>query len=165
MFRFLVLFPSLMILLIGLELSPFAQELFVMPWTTFLASLSAALVQWFDPAVLSIRNELRDLDSGFAVAILPGCNGVEASAILLAGMLAFPASWKMRLIGVAAGVLAVQLVNLVRIISLFYIGQWSLEWFNIAHHLIWQALIMFDVVVVWLLWVRAVGKASVMRGA
>jgi exosortase H (IPTLxxWG-CTERM-specific) len=106
---------------------------------------------------------LRDAESGFAVAILPGCNGVEASAILLAGMLAFPASWKMRLIGVAVGVLAVQLVNLVRIVSLFYIGQWSLEWFEIAHHLLWQALIMFDVIVVWLLWVRAVGKNSAMR--
>jgi hypothetical protein len=51
MFRFLVVFPALMILLIGMELSTFAQELFVMPWTAFLASLSAALVQFFDPTV------------------------------------------------------------------------------------------------------------------
>ena len=45
-------------------------------------------------------------------------------------------------------------LNIVRVISLFYLGQWNLEVFEWAHLYVWQALIMLDVLVVWLVWVR-----------
>jgi len=41
-------------------------------------------------------------------------------------------------------------------VSLFYLGQWNREWFEWAHLYAWQALIMLDAVVVWLLWIRHV---------
>jgi exosortase/archaeosortase family protein len=59
-----------------------------------------------------------------------------------------------KLVGLAVGLVAVQAVNLVRIISLFYLSQWSQPVFEFAHLYLWQALIMLDVVVVWLLWMR-----------
>ena len=43
---------------------------------------------------------------------------------------------------------------MVRVISLFYLGQWNLALFEFAHSYLWQALIMLDVLVVWLVWVR-----------
>jgi hypothetical protein len=39
-------------------------------------------------------------------------------------------------------------------VSLFYIGQWSLKVFEWAHLYLWQALIMLDALIVWLLWLR-----------
>ena len=51
---------------------------------------------------------------------------------------------------------AVQLLNVVRVISLFYIGQWNFDVFEWAHLYVWQALIMLDVLIVWLIWVRRV---------
>jgi len=48
--------------------------------------------------------------NGFAVTILAGCNGVEAMIVLLAAMLAYPAPWKRRLIGLLVGALIVWLV-------------------------------------------------------
>ncbi len=41
-----------------------------------------------------------------------------------------------------------------RVISLFYLGQWNMKVFEWAHLYVWQALIMLDVLVVWLVWVR-----------
>jgi hypothetical protein len=41
------------------------------------------------------------------------------------------------------------------IISLFYLGQWRMDVFEFAHLYLWQALIMLDVLVVWLIWIRA----------
>jgi len=55
-------------------------------------------------------------------------------------------------------VVAVQLLNVVRVISLFYIGQWNREAFEWAHQYVWQALIMLDVLIVWLIWVRRVPR-------
>jgi exosortase H (IPTLxxWG-CTERM-specific) len=154
MLRFLTAFLVLQALLFGAELTPWAQAHVVAPWTNAVASASATLVTIFDPSVVAAGNILRSTGNGFAVAIEAGCNGVEASIVLVAAVLAFPAPWRNKLVGVAAGIVAVQGLNIVRVISLFYIGQWSLRAFEWAHLYVWQALIMLDVLIVWLIWVR-----------
>ena len=54
-------------------------------------------------------------------------------------------------------------LNVVRVISLFYLGQWNMQVFNFAHEDLWQALIMLDVLVAWLLWVRAAPVRALLR--
>jgi len=51
----------------------------------------------------------------------------------------------------------------VRVISLFYIGQWDFAVFEWAHQYVWQALIMLDVLIVWLLWVRTLPRGAPVR--
>lgn len=160
MVRFFLGFLLLQAVLFGLELTPLAQHWFVVPWTDTLATLSADVVKVFDPGVVANGKVLQSARNGFAVSIEAGCNGIEASIVLVAAMLAFPASWKRKLIGLAAGILAVQGLNVVRVISLFYLGQWSLDAFDFAHRYVWQALIMLDVLIVWLLWVRMLPRAT-----
>lgn len=158
MLRFFGLFLLIQALLFGAELTPWAQVHLVAPWTDALASVSASLVTLFDPGVAASGNVLRSARNGFAVAIEAGCNGVEASIVLVAAVLAFPASWRRKMIGVIAGIVAVQGLNIVRVISLFYIGQWSFAAFEWAHLYVWQALIMLDVLIVWLVWVRTLPR-------
>lgn len=156
MTRFALLFAIIVTALFATELTPPAQNALVIPWTEGLARLSAGLVTVFDPQVVSYGKVLQSTRNGFAVSIEAGCNGIEAALILIAGMLAFPAPWKHRLIGIAIGLLAVQALNVVRVVSLFYLGQWSQSAFEWAHLYLWQALIMLDVLIVWLIWVRTV---------
>ena len=160
MIRFFVLFLVLLAVLFGLELTPPVQHFLVMPWTAALARASAAIVTLFDHDVVASGNVLRSTANSFAVSIEAGCNGVEATLVLLAAMLAFPASWRRKALGLAAGVVAVQGLNVVRVISLFYIGQWNRDVFEWAHLYVWQALIMLDVLVVWLLWVRTLPRGD-----
>ena len=63
-------------------------------------------------------------------------------------------------IGSSVGIAAIQALNLVRIVSLFYLGQWDRDVFEWAHLYVWQALIMLDVLIVWLLWVRTLPRAA-----
>ena len=58
------------------------------------------------------------------------------------------------MIGFVAGFFAIQLLNLVRIISLYYLGQWNYTAFEWFHLYLWQALIILDALVVWLIWLR-----------
>lgn len=165
MARFLVGFLLLQALLFGLELTAPVQRLAVEPWTHALAAVSAWLVTAFDANVLSHGKVLQSTANGFAVSIEAGCNGVEATIVLVAAVLAFPAPWRHKLIGLCAGIVAVQGLNIVRVISLFYLGQWSARVFEWAHLYVWQALIMLDVLVVWLVWVRTVpGPGGLPRG-
>jgi exosortase H (IPTLxxWG-CTERM-specific) len=160
MVRFFVVFLLLLALLFGLELTPWAQRWFVVPWTTALAQFSTWLVTLFDANVVATGKVMRSTTNGFAVSIEAGCNGVEATIVLIAAILAFPASWGRKLAGLAAGIVAVQGLNVVRVISLFYLGQWDFQVFEWAHLYVWQALIMLDVLVVFLIWVRTLPRGD-----
>ena len=103
---------------------------------------------------------LRSTTNGFAVSIEAGCNGIEATIVLIAAMLAFPSPWKHKLAGLVAGIVAVQGLNIIRVISLFYLGQWNRDVFEWAHLYVWQALIMLDVLIVWLIWVRTLPRVD-----
>jgi exosortase H (IPTLxxWG-CTERM-specific) len=158
MVRFFILFLLLQAGLFGLELSPWGQQWFVIPWTNTLAAIAAGIVKIFDAHVLASGKVLQSASNGFAVSIEAGCNGVEATIVLVAAILAFPASWKNKLLGMVIGIVAVQGLNIIRVISLFYLGQWNVNVFEWAHLYVWQALIMLDVMVVWLLWVRTLPR-------
>jgi exosortase H (IPTLxxWG-CTERM-specific) len=160
MLRFFVAFIAIQALLFGLELTPWAQAHFVEPWTGTLAAISTWLVTVFDPSVMAVGKIMRSTTNGFAVSIEAGCNGVEATIVLVAAILAFPAPWKHKLAGLVAGIVAVQGLNVVRVISLFYLGQWNLRVFEWAHLYVWQALIMLDVLIVWLIWVRTLPRSA-----
>ena len=160
MLRFFVLFLVIQATLFGLELTPPAQKWFVEPWTAALAQISTAIVTAFDPNVVATGKIMRSTQNGFAVSIEAGCNGIEATIVLVAAILAFPSTWKHKLMGLAAGIVAVQGLNVLRVISLFYLGQWNFQVFEWAHLYVWQALIMLDVLVVWLIWVRTLPRTD-----
>ncbi len=154
--RFVLIFLGALLLLFGLELLHPVQQHMVLPWTAFLARACVTLVGLFDPSATAQGKVLWNASTGFGVSIEPGCNGVEAFIVLVAGLLAFPSSWGAKLAGLGGGFVAIQSLNVVRVISLFYIGQWNKSVFDFAHEYLWQGLIMLDVLAVWLLWVRVV---------
>jgi exosortase H (IPTLxxWG-CTERM-specific) len=160
MLRFFLLFLVLQLSLFGINMLGWVQEHLVLPWTALLARICAGLVTWFDATASAAGKVLWNNVTGFGVSIEPGCNGIEACIVLFAAIMAFPSTWRHKLVGLVAGFAAVQALNVVRVISLFYLGQWNTEVFNFAHEFLWQALIMLDVLIVWLLWVRSGAKAE-----
>ena len=92
------------------------------------------------------------------MSIEAGCNGVEAAIVLIAGIVAFPASIQHKAIAILAGFLFVQALNIVRIISLFYLGQWNYTVFEWFHLYLWPVLIMLDVLVVFAIYLQWLGK-------
>lgn len=95
---------------------------------------------------------------GFAVNIRNGCNGVETMLIFLAAVLAFPAPWKARAIGLAFGIVAIQAVNLLRVVALFYTGAYFPAWFDTSHTVVWQSLVILSGVLLWILWADRVAR-------
>jgi exosortase H (IPTLxxWG-CTERM-specific) len=161
MSRFLAVFVALLALSFGLELTPFAQAHVVAPWTDAVARVAGQLMRAFDASIATSGNVIGS--SAFAVSIEAGCNGLEATLVLVAAIVAFPAPWKHRARGIVIGVLAVQALNIVRVASLYYLGAWNRAVFEWAHLYLWQALIMLDVLIVWVVWMRWT-PASVREG-
>lgn len=159
MVRFLAVFAAIVLALFAAELTPPVQVAVVLPWTEALVVLSGAVIRPFDADVAVMGKVLQSTKNGFAISIEAGCNGIEAGILLIAAICAFPAPWRHRAIGLAFGLASVQALNVVRVVSLFYLGQWSLSAFQWAHLYAWQALIMLDVLAVWLVWIRWLPRA------
>lgn len=163
MIRFFVLFTVLLVGLFTLEILQTVEIHVILPFTSMVADVSVWLITLFDDNVMAISNVIRDKTTGFGVRIERGCNGVEALIILFAAIFAFPAPLKSKIIGFLIGFVAIQGLNLVRIISLFYLGQWNQVAFEWFHLYLWQALIILDALVVWLIWLRTLPQAKARR--
>lgn len=154
MFRYALVFFACLVALFALETSPWVQPFTVGVWTQFLADLCGYLMQLFDNSVTVQGSDLMNTVSGYGVSIKSGCNGVEAAMILVAAILAYPAGWLRKLLGMVIGVVAIQLLNVIRIISLYYLGEWSEKALNIAHLYVWPGLIILDALIIFLIWIH-----------
>lgn len=160
MLRFTLLFFIIMISLFLLEIYEPVRQAVILPFTGLIAVCSSWLIQIFDANVIATGDVIRDSITGYAIQIAPGCNGVEAMIILLAAIIAFPAPFFYKLKGLFWGFIAIQALNMVRIISLFYLLQWDRNWFEFFHLYLWQALIILDALVVWLIWLRYLPRGN-----
>jgi exosortase H (IPTLxxWG-CTERM-specific) len=154
MLRFILIFLASLLILFTLELVQPVQAHVVLPFTSAVAHVSVWVMQLFDHGVVARQNQILNGATGGGIEIVAGCNGVEAVLILVSAVLAFPAPWKHKLAGMVLGFLAIQALNLVRIITLFYLHEHSPVWFEWFHLYLWQALIILDALVFWLIWLR-----------
>jgi exosortase H (IPTLxxWG-CTERM-specific) len=122
----------------------------IVPFTAAIARSSGVLLNAIGEPV-TVR-ETVVTSPRFAVNINNGCNGVEAMLILLAAMLAFPASARARATGLLVGALTVQLLNAVRIVTLYLLGAYQPRLFDIFHTAVWQIAIILAAVGVFLAW-------------
>lgn len=160
MLRFFVLFIVIQSGLFFLELLNPVRTAVIIPFTEQLAAVSGHLIKAFDEEVVTQGIVVRSTRNQFAVSIEAGCNGVEAMIILLAAIVAFPAPVWHKLLGIVLGALAIQGLNLVRIISLFYLGQWNATAFEWAHLYLWQMLVMLDALIVFLIWIYKIPRGA-----
>jgi len=129
----------------------------IVPFTAGIARMSGALLNLMGQHVT--MNGTIITSPRFAVNINNGCNGVEAMLILLASIVAFPASLRARAAGLALGALAVQVLNAVRIITLYLLGAYYPRLFDAFHTAVWQIIIILAAIVFFLMWSSRVGPS------
>jgi exosortase/archaeosortase family protein len=65
-----------------------------------------------------------------------GCEGIEMFLLLVAGILAFPTSWKRRLQGLLFGCVLAYLLSVMRLMALHYILHYSPRAWEALHGLV-----------------------------
>ena len=90
----------------------------------------------------------------FAVAVAQGCDAIQVCALLAAAVLAFPVSWGARFRGLAIGIALLQALNILRIVTLYWIGAFFSDLFTTAHEVIWPGALIVVTIVTWIFWVR-----------
>ena len=96
----------------------------------------------------------------FTANIVAECAVVGPLVLFAGAVLAYPASLGAKGLGVLIGLVVLTCANLVRIMSLFWIGATFPQYLDVAHLLVWQAIIILLAIVLWLFWVERIGASS-----
>jgi exosortase H (IPTLxxWG-CTERM-specific) len=151
-FYFFVKFFFFMALLLFLELfNPINQKV-IGPFTGLLAEASVFLLKLLGTETKASSTLI--VSPQFTADIKAGCTGIEPIIILISAMLAFRASWKAKWYGAFLGMVILQAVNLIRIVSLVYLGINHPKYFSEAHSYIWQIVIIALSLFLWVLWAK-----------
>ncbi len=89
-----------------------------------------------------------------SVDIVSDCSPHMAYFIYAAVVLAFPAAWRARALGLLAGAAVIHLFNTIRILALIAILALKREWFDFAHIYLWQTGTVVVVFATFAMWLR-----------
>jgi len=90
----------------------------------------------------------------YSVEIVSGCDALDPTAAYFAAVLATPAAFRRKIPGILIGTAALHLINIVRIVTLFYIGIHFPSAFETVHFDIWQAGFVALTIALWVLWMQ-----------
>lgn len=90
--------------------------------------------------------------SEYSLEIRRGCDAVEPMALFVAGIIALQAPLRVKLIGLAAGLCTMVIMNMVRIVSLYYVGVYWNRAFETMHVNVWQPAFIVLTVGLWTAW-------------
>ena len=155
--RFLLkFFAAVVVFYVIIAVRPVNDNVIV-PFTAQLSGISAAVLRAAGEDTEVTGTIIRT--SGFAVDVKNGCNGVEAAILLVAAILAFPAGPLAKAMGILGGFILLEVINILRIVSLAWLGAHHPQVFQMFHVAVWQTVIIIVSVGIFLLWSWKFGES------
>jgi len=153
--RFCLIFVGLLIILT--TTFPFLSDKFN-PQLTWLMVVTADVTGFFLKLFgMNVWGSGRTVAmSNFAIEVVGECTGLYEMLIFLAAMIAYPASWKRKLIGAGLGIPFLYVINIIRMIFITVVGNWSPQAFDFLHMYFWQVAMILIIVSAWVLWIEKV---------
>lgn len=90
----------------------------------------------------------------YSVSVIPSCDGLAPAAIVLTGVALLSVSRVQKLRLALLGVVAVYVMNVLRIATVLGVGTRSAEGAHVAHEIVFPALWLLVFGVLWLVWLR-----------
>jgi len=127
-------------------------ESFRKPLLHFFAGAAALVLGIFESNVVANGESLSS--PRFAVEIREGCDAIAPLVLFSLSVLFYPVSWNKKAKGIALGVIAIFILNLIRIISLYIVGVHAPSWFEFMHVDFWQIVFILFTIMIWIYWMK-----------
>jgi len=128
-----------------------------MQWVqTVLATITAGILRVCGEAAVVTGSTVQT--DAFGISVVTACTGLFTTGLYVIAVLAFPTRWRARAIGLAIGVAGIFLLNLIRLVSLYFVGVHFPNVLDLVHQGIWQAVFIVFAVILWLLWAGRWGR-------
>jgi exosortase H (IPTLxxWG-CTERM-specific) len=150
---FLGIFGLIMLAFYAFWLTDFFKEHILYPWIVFNTHVSGFILNILGQQVQVNGDVISSIH--FAVAVKQGCDAIEPTMLFVAGVIAFPAFIRNKMLGLLAGTVFLFGMNIIRIVSLYLIGRYATpELFEFMHIEVWQIIFIFLAMIAWFLWLR-----------
>ena len=152
--RYLLVVAGLMSLFYVCSSTDLYRDLIFNNLLNFNAALSGAFIGLIHDGTVVSGNLIRAPE--FTLTIARGCDGVEPMVLFGSAVLAYPWGGRRKLPGLALGILALFLLNQIRIVVLFFVGVYSRANFEFMHVEFWQFVFIMAALGLWILWMARV---------
>lgn len=149
-FRFMAGFAICIVAFYALYYSYFFQDYVKDPVLKFQTTAGASLLNLFGSSVTAMGDVIAG--GGTSVKVAGGCDGLEATALLLAAILVFPLPFKYKWPGLLAGAVVLGLLNVIRIAGLYLVKVHWPSAFDFMHIQGGLYLFSFVTILLMLIW-------------
>jgi len=142
----------------GLLVWAASSDRFALFLRTLLAHATDGILRLLGQATTVVGTTVQS--SQFGITVVTACTGLFATGIFVIAVAAFPVRWRAKLVGFGIGIVGLFAINLLRLVSLYFIGVHWPRILDAAHLIVWQSLLIALAVALWLLWA---GRTSMVR--
>lgn len=150
--RFALLFLGLVGGFYAVFLLPFFEDAIFPRYLELNTKLCGLFLGLFESGVVTDETSL--MSPRYSLRIARGCDAVEPIALFSAAALALPVGGRFKWLGIAGGCAILFIMNIVRIVSLFYAGIYVPGAFEFIHLEIWQPFFIVFTLFLWVVWAR-----------
>ena len=160
--RFVVMMIIGMVLFYAFYKSAFYQNYFNEPIVTAQANITSFFLNLFGADTVSNGTVISSATTDSSINIKGGCDGLEATALLLCAVSVFPIAFKYKVPGLLMGFLGLFALNIFRLVGLFYAKTYaSQSTFDLLHEQGGFVIFTALSIVIWMIWANwAMKKAS-----
>lgn len=125
-----------------------------LPYTRLVTFSASWIGEWILPIPVSQRDDITLGSEHAAVVVRGGCNGLEAIFLMLAGILAFPASWCTRGLALMLYLPLLFGLNVLRVLMLLLVMAKYPAHIDFFHYQIGQGIMVVFIMIFWIHYVR-----------
>jgi exosortase H (IPTLxxWG-CTERM-specific) len=86
--------------------------------------------------------------------IISECSAIYIAILYIAGVIAFPTTWRARAWGLVIGVPSILLINVLRLVTLGAVVRYRYDLLPFFHEYLWQVLFVFVVAALYVGWIE-----------
>ncbi|MEM0998271.1 MAG: exosortase H [Bacteroidota bacterium] len=147
---FLLRFSAVIVPFYILWWTDFFKAYVLAPWNKLNAAVAGGVLNVFGAETTASGVTLSSETA--SISVMQGCDGIEPTMLLLAGVLAFPAPPRFKIRGILYGSLFLLGTNFLRIISLFLAAEYWPAGFEFLHREFWQVVFILLAILAWGYW-------------
>jgi exosortase family protein XrtM len=125
-----------------------------------LVSPCASIINYLRPDehVMAAKNIISS--QGISLEVVRGCDGAGTIFLLAAAVITFSASFKDKMLGLVSGVVLLAVINLFRIIGLYFVLRYEAQWFTPIHTFFAPTLIIIISCIFFAVWAQHAAKKN-----
>ena len=153
--RFAAVFAAVAGVALAIYSFPYAEHGLREDWFHRYLSAYARLAGWvlrLTRADVTVAGA--DVVGDISLTVAKNCDAMDVNILFVAAIVAFPTGWRRRAVGIGLGVLGLAAINILRIVSLYYVGVRFPRHFEVVHAELWPFAMVAVAVMAFVLWSR-----------